>query len=180
MKSLPLALLALAVIPSIACAAFPETASSEHGIPDAPTLLTNVPTTSTGTMLKKRLRWTSSIPLNKTYEQLSPEQKAEFRSLYAALPDEDEPPFPVKGLKPLFSAIQKGQDIMQARGQLDFVTTVGPDGKATHVDSLGGVMGVNAHAMSEYVASVLMMAKYKPAICSGKPCTMQFPFKLKL
>jgi len=73
-----------------------------------------------------------------------------------------------------------GLEIMQARGQLDFVATVGPDGKATHVDSLGGVTGVNAREMSNYVASVLMMAKYKPAVCGGQPCTMQFPFKLKL
>jgi len=153
---------------------------TEHGIPDAPTLLTNVKTQSTGTLLKKRLRWTSSIPLNKTYEELTPEQKAEFRSLYESIKEGDEPPYPVKGMKPLFSAIQQGQDIMQARGQLDFVATVGPDGKATHVDSLGGVTGVNAREMSEYVASVLMMAKYKPAVCGGQPCTMQFPFKLKL
>lgn len=179
MKSLRLLL--LAAIPALACGtALAQTASNEHGIPDGPTLLTNVPTTSTGTLLKKRLRWTSSIPLNKTYEQLSPEQKAEFRALYVSLPDGDEPPYPVHGIKPLFNAIQKGQDVMQVRGQLDFVTTVGPDGKATHVDSLGGVSGVNAREMSEYVASVLMMAKYKPAVCSGQPCTMQFPFKLKL
>jgi hypothetical protein len=175
------ALLLLVCIPAFACStAFAQTASNEHGIPDGPTLLTNVHTTSTGTLLKKRLRWTSSIPLNKTYEQLSPEQKAEFRSLYVSLPDGDEPPYPVQGIKPLFNAIQKGQDVMQVRGQLDFVTTVGPDGKATHVDSLGGVTGVNARTMSEYVASVLMMATYKPGVCSGKPCTMQFPFKLKL
>ena len=174
-------LLLLVAIPAFGCGtALAQTAKNEHGIPDAPTLLTNVPTSTTGTLLKKRLRWTSSIPLNKTYEQLSPEQKAEFRSLYQSLPDEDEPPFPVQGMKPLFSAIQKGQEVMQARGQLDFVTTVGPDGKATHVDSLGGVTGVNARTMSEYVASVLMMAKYKPGVCSGNPCTMQFPFKLKL
>jgi hypothetical protein len=176
-----LRLLLLAAIPAFACSpTFSQTASNEHGIPDAPTLLTNVPTTTTGTLLKKHLRWTSSIPLDKTYEQLSPEQKAEFRALYLSLADGDEPPFPLRGIKPLFSAIQKGQDIMQVRGQLDFVATVGPDGKATHVDSLGGVSGVNAREMSEYVASVLMMAKYKPAVCSGQPCTMQFPFKLKL
>src|SRR3954469_16522092 len=111
MKSL---LLLLAAIAALACGtAFGQTASNEHGIPDGPTLLTNVPTTSTGTLLKKRLRWTSSIPLNKSYEQLSPEQKAEFRALYVALPDADEPPYPLQGLKPLFNAIQKGQDIMQ-------------------------------------------------------------------
>lgn len=172
----------MVAVPVFACGAAQAQfmGKTEHGIPDAPTLLTNVKTQSTGTLLKKRLRWTSSIPLNSTYEQLTPEQKAEFRNLYVSIPDADEPPYPIKGMKPLFHAIQQGQDIMQVRGQLDFVATVGPDGKATHVDSLGGVTGVNAREMSEYVASVLMMAKYKPAVCAGQPCTMEFPFKLKL
>jgi len=84
----------------------------EHGIPDAPTRLTNSATTSTGTMLKRELRWRSSIPLNKTYEQLTSEQKAEFRSLYASLGEGDEPPFPVQGIKPIFNNIKKGQNVM--------------------------------------------------------------------
>jgi len=171
----------MASIQIFACGlAHAQLVQTEHGIPDAPTLLTNVKTASTGSMLKKHLRWTSSIPLNKTYAELTPEQKAEFRSLYDSIPEGDEPPYPVLGLKPVFSAIQKGQDIMQARGKIDFVATVGPDGKATHVDSHGGITGVNAREMSNYVASVLMMAKYKPAVCGGQPCTMEFPFKLKL
>ena len=58
-------LLILVAVPVFTCGAVhAQTASNEHGIPDAPTLLTNVKTASTGTMLKKRLRWTSSIPLN--------------------------------------------------------------------------------------------------------------------
>src|SRR5687767_1402432 len=91
-----------------------QTAKNEHGIPDAPTRLTNSATSSTGTMLKRELRWRSNIPLNKTYEQLTPEQKAEFRSLYATLGDGDEPPFPVQGIKPIFNNIKKGQNVMQA------------------------------------------------------------------
>lgn len=175
-------LLLLVAIPVLACGAAHAQmlGKTEHGIPDGPTLLTNVPTTSTGTMLKKRLRWTSSIPLNKTYEELTPEQKAEFRKLYETLPEGDEPPYPIQGLKPVFSAVQYGQDILQARGEIDFAVTVGPDGKATYVQSHQELKGANAREMSNYVASVLMMAKYKPAVCSGQPCTMQFPFKLKL
>jgi hypothetical protein len=173
--------LLLLMISGLACgAAHAQLGKTEHGIPDAPTLLTNVPTTSTGTLLKKRLRWTSPIPLNKTWEQLTPEQQAEFRAMYASIPDANEPPFPIKGLKPVFSAIQKGQDVMQARGELDFAVTVGPDGKATYVESRQELGGPNAREMSNYVASVLMMAKYKPALCAGQPCAMEFPFKLKL
>lgn len=157
-----------------------QTAKNEHGIPDAPTRLTNSATTSTGTMLKRELRWRSNIPLNKTYDQLTPEQKAEFRSLYAAIGENDEPPFPVQGIKPIFNNIKKGQNVMQARGELNLAVTVGADGNAIKVQDLGGVGGVNAREMTQYVQSVFMMAKFKPALCQGTPCTMEFPFKLKL
>src|SRR5262245_39353256 len=174
-------LLSVAVLAFSSGAAHAQfTAKTEHGIPDAPTLLSNVKTSSTGTLLKKPLRWTWPIPVNKAWAELTPEQQAQFRSLYEAIPEGDEPPFPVQGMKPVFSAIQKGQDIMQARGALDFAVTVGPDGKATYVADHGGITGVNAREMANYVASVLMMAKYKPAVCAGKPCVMEFPFKLKL
>jgi hypothetical protein len=161
-------------------AAAQQPPSNAHGIPDAPTLLTNVKTTSTGTLLKRRLKWKSSIPLNKTYEELTPEQKAEFHSLYESIPEGSEPPYPVRGLGPVFKAIQQGQDIMQARGLLDYSVSVGADGKATYVASHSELGGPNAREMSNYVASVFMLAKYKPAVCEGKPCAMQFPFKLKL
>jgi hypothetical protein len=28
------------------------------------------------------------------------------------------------------------------------------------------------------VAAVLMLQKYKPTLCGGSPCTMQFPFRM--
>ena len=157
-----------------------QLAGTEHGIPDAPTRLTNASTTSTGTIIKKNLRWRSKIPLNKTYEQLNPEQLAELRGMYESLADGDEPPFPAKGLNGVFREIKQGQDVLQARGELKFNVTVGPDGVATDVEDFGTVGGANAHEMTNYVAAILMKAPYKPAMCQGKPCTMQFPFKLKL
>ena len=56
------------------------------GLPtEAHMRMTNVPTSNTGTIIKKELRWSSKIPLNKTYDQLTPEQKAEIRSMYESL-----------------------------------------------------------------------------------------------
>src|SRR3990170_3274502 len=134
-----------------------QLAGVEHGgLPDAPTRLTNSSTSETGSILKRELRWKSKIPLNKTYDQFTPEQKAEFRALYAALPEGDEPPFPVQGLKPLFNAIKQGQNVLQARGELNLAVTVGPDGKALKVEDFGGVGGVNAHEMTNYVQSVFL------------------------
>ncbi|HET9862167.1 MAG TPA: hypothetical protein VFP37_01885, partial [Steroidobacteraceae bacterium] len=126
---------------------------------------------------KKELRWRSKIPLDKTWEQLTPEQQAEFRSLYESMPEYDEPPFPAEGIKPVFNAVKKAQEARQAKGELNFAVTVGPDGTATNVEDFGSV---HDKEMTQYVSSVLLMTKYKPAKCNGAPCVMQFPFKLRL
>jgi hypothetical protein len=147
---------------------------------NGPVRLTNEATSTTGTIIRKDLTWSSNIPLNKTYEELSPEEKAEFHALYEAMPPGDEPPFPIHGLRPVFNNIKKGQQIVRARGRLNMIVTVGPDGKAIDVMDMGGVGGVNALEMSRYAGSVLLMTKFKPAICGGKPCKSQFPFILDL
>jgi len=143
-------------------------------------LLTNAPTSFTGTILRKQLTWNSNIPLNKTYEQLTPEQKAELGALYEQMPPGNEPPFPIQGLRPVFNSIVKGQRIVRARGTLNMVVNVSPEGKALDVIDLGGVGGVNAREMTQFAQSVLLMTKFKPAVCAGKPCKSQFPFQLEL
>lgn len=145
-----------------------------------PVRLTNEATSSTGTIIKRDLEWSSKIPLNKTYSQFSPEEKAQFRSMYEAMPENDEPPYPIDGMRPVFNSIRTGQQIVRARGQLNMVVTVDADGKATEVSDLGGVGGANALEMTHFAQSVLLMTKFKPAVCGGKPCKSQFPFTLDL
>lgn len=130
-------------------------------------------TGSTGTILKQDIRWNSKVPLNKTYEQLTEDQKTELFKMYDTLAPGDEPPFPAEGIKPIFSAIKNAQRVLQARGQLDMKVTVGPDGKAIKVDDVGSV---NAGQMTRLATQVLMETKYKPALCHGEPCTMQYRF----
>jgi len=137
----------------------------------------NSSTQETGTIIKKDIKWNSKIPLDKTYSELTPEQRAELHAMYEALPEGDEPPFPQQGIKPIFSAIRKAQRVLQARGELNMAVTVGPDGVATKVEDRGGVYNVQ---MTELAQQVLLLTKYKPAVCSGKPCTMQFRFTQKL
>jgi hypothetical protein len=147
---------------------------------NGPVRLMNEASTSTGTIIRRDLEWNSKIPLDKTYEQFSPAEKAAFDGLYEALAPGDEPPFPAAGMRPVFNNIRKGQQIVRARGRLNLVVTVDAEGKATQVADLGGVGGANALEMTRYAGSVLLMTKFKPAVCSGRPCQSQFPFVLDL
>lgn len=148
-----------------------------HVNPGVPTRSSMAASQDTGTIIKKSIKWESAIPLDKTYEQLTPEQKAELRKLYVSLGPDDEPPFPAAGIKPIFNAIKRAQHFRQARGELNMAVTVGPDGKATKVEDFGGVYDVE---MTELTQQVLLLTKYKPAVCSGTPCTMQFRFTQNL
>ena len=131
----------------------------------------------TGTILKQQIRWTSKVPLNKTYGELNPEQIKALHSMYEGLPTGDEPPFPLEGIKPIFSSIKNAQRALQARGSIDMKVTVGPDGLPVKVDD---VSTTRSPQMLDLAQRVLMATKYKPAMCSGQPCTMQFRFTQKL
>jgi hypothetical protein len=154
------------------------TANVGQLLPTQPkTRLVNSSTQTTGTIIKRDIKWESAIPLNKTYGELTPGQKFELHSLYNTMPEGDEPPFPSEGLKPIFNAVRSAQRISQARGEINMVVTVGADGKATKVESFGNE---SSPRMTEITQQILMLTKYKPGICSGQPCTMQFRFTQKL
>lgn len=174
----------LVSIASIAFSNTPAQAQAQGEMPgirsassQSPTRNVQEATSETGTILKKDIRWTSKIPLNKTYGQLTEAQKAELNKMYESLPPGDEPPFPAEGIKPIFNAIKNAQRVLQARGALDLAVTVGPDGKATKVDDFSHLRSTQ---MAELAQQVLLLTKYKPGMCSGTPCTMQFRFVQKL
>ncbi|HET9864859.1 MAG TPA: hypothetical protein VFP37_15555, partial [Steroidobacteraceae bacterium] len=85
------------LIAACAVASAQAQVASQSGVYDVPTRKMHEASSSTGTLIKKELRWRSKIPLDKTWEQLTPEQQAEFRSLYESMPEYDEPPFPAEG-----------------------------------------------------------------------------------
>lgn len=172
----PLMVAVSALVFTNAWAQVRETAPSS-GNAVAPTRYYNSATSSTGSILKKDIRWDSKIPLNKTYDQLTAEQKAALNKMYETLGPADEPPFPSEGIKPIFNAVKKAQRILQARGRLDMKVTVGPDGKAIKVEDFGTV---RTGQMTETTQQVLLLTTYKPGMCNGTPCTMQFRFTQQL
>jgi len=153
-----------------------ETAASS-ATATAPTRNFAEPTQSTGSIIKKDIKWKSKIPLNKTYGELSEAQKTALHSMYETLEPGDEPPFPEKGIKPIFSQVRYAQRVLQARGELNMVVTVGPDGKAIKVEDFGTVRNKQ---MTDTTQQVLLLTTYKPGICKGAPCTRQFKFVQQL
>jgi hypothetical protein len=128
-----------------------------------------------GTMIKKDASY-SDLPFNKTYEQLTEEQQAKVKSYYVSMGPGDEPPFPAAGLGKIFSALQQVHGILLEEGYLDLGVMVDANGRAQSIK----VYGAPDQQVARAMANVLVLQKYKPALCKGQPCEQEFPLRVKL
>lgn len=126
----------------------------------------------TGSNIKRYVASGSRIPVNRTYAELSADEKAFVSSFYEKMGPGDEPPFPIEGLRPIYSAIAKVQQKLLVTGKLTLVASVDPTGTVTEVQ----VIESPSKAMTQAAASVVVLAKFKPALCANQPCKMEFPF----
>ena len=163
------ALLSLTLVSSFA---FAQQAQTQSANPPRFVLKGDAPA---GSLIRRDVAWSNRIPFDRKYSELTPDEKAVLHSAYENIGPGDEPPYPEDGLKPVVAAISKAQDRLMARGDLRLVVTVGPDGQATLVQAYDSP----SPEMTRFVAQLFMLVRYKPALCGGVPCTMQYPFYLK-
>lgn len=86
----------------------------------------------------------------------------------------DEPPFPVDGLPPIHEAIAEVQRRLLVHGALSMFADVDSGGGATSVS----VYESPDPKLTQAAAAVLMLTKFKPAVCKGEPCRMSFPLRV--
>jgi len=130
----------------------------------------------TGSAIPELLAFTNGrIPLNKQYHELTSKQKAVLASFYTGLGAGDEPPFPSDSLEPIVRLLHRAQKRLLVTGLLTLIIDVGPDGTPTEVKAIGSP----SPEMTKVAAGVLLLTKFKPAVCAGQPCRMQYPFELE-
>jgi hypothetical protein len=125
---------------------------------------------ATGTRIPRPAA-SSPIPLDKRYEEFTPEERAKVNALNGVKPG-DEPPFPVRGLKPVMRNIID----LQRRGMRRGVATYG-----VRVDAEGVAQGIAVYQspdeeFTKAIAYYLINTDYKPAKCDGKPCSGEYRF----
>src|ERR1700759_5024086 len=76
---------------------------------------------------------TATVPLEKRYEELTPEQKKAVLSHYGNLPPGDEPPFPAEGIGSVVRQVSDLQRKRLAEGPTDMVVRVDAKGEPTSV-----------------------------------------------
>ena len=120
--------------------------------------------------------WT--IPLDKSYDQMTPEQKAIVRSDYVDMKPEDEPPFPDEGLGKMLEVMQEGTKKVRGgvRGELYLIVHVSSTGEVDSVE----ILRSPDERWGRFAAGVAMLTKYKPGICSGAPCAMEYGIRFRI
>ena len=128
-----------------------------------------------GTRVRNEIARGGIIPFDRRYEELTNAQREYLKSQYESMGANDEPPFPVNGLASIYKVVAKGQQKFLVTGDMSLAVEVNGQGEATSVS----IFKSPDAELTKFVASVLMFQKYKPAVCNGSPCTMQFPFRVK-
>jgi hypothetical protein len=133
---------------------------------------------SLGSNVRRDVIKAGAVPLDKRYDELTAEQKDILKSSYEKMKAEDEPPFPAKGLMPIVNAIRDAheQTALQYKGPLTLYVDVDSSGNAKSVS----VVQSPDKMITQVAAMALVKQTYKPAVCDGKPCAMQYPFHVDL
>jgi hypothetical protein len=118
----------------------------------------------------------SALPFDKTWAELTPQQKDIVRADYESMPAEDEPPYPEKGLKRIVWSVAKRAEVTGDTGKVIAAVTVDGEGKARDVT----VYKSPSPEITSLVTANLVTETFKPARCRGQPCTMAFVLRVEL
>ena len=114
------------------------------------------------------------LPFDKSFAELTAAQQALVKSAYVEMGDTDEPPYPVGGLKSLYEPITQGQQRLHASGAFTAHVKVDSSGNPTEV----AVFRSPSRAVTKFVTQVILLTRFKPAVCAGAPCKMEFPVRI--
>lgn len=126
----------------------------------------------TGTNIP-RAQARGELPFDKRYEELTDQQRRDFKSLYEPMADGDEPPFPQLGLGSLYRPIAQAQQKLRVEGVLSLHVYVGSDGAASKVE----VLSSPSAEITRLATLVTMQTRFKPGKCGPSACAMVFPVR---
>lgn len=178
MKSLATAGLGLALVSHMALATAQSTTanavatSASSAPPPRYAIREDYP--DVGTNIRREVMKGAIVPIDSTYGQLTADEKARWLQQYEAFPTNHEPPYPKAGLQALLRQMIPAQRLVRAEGSLSVLADVDASGKVTSVS----VLLTPDPAMSQAAAAALMRTEFKPALCAGQPCKMQFPLRI--
>ena len=129
----------------------------------------------TGTHIRRDALLDSWLPLNQTYAEMSPENRQKLRAIYSSLAPDDEPPFPARGLGPSIQQLREVHRRIGGPGEMKLILSVDAEGKVGDVS----VYSASNERMAFYGAILLSKERFKPGLCQGVPCAMDFMYRFE-
>jgi hypothetical protein len=138
----------------------------------ASTLVVSSPVAIAGADLN-RMVMRGALPYDRSYEQLTPEQKAVVRAEYDVVGPNDEPPYPKYGLADVADAVSRMSVRDPIEGEVILTVRVDESGDAKSVS----IYKTPDARLSNLVALMVTRSKFKPGLCEGRPCAMDYVFR---
>ena len=120
----------------------------------------------------KRATMVGAVPYARAYEQLSPAQRAALRAEYDSVGPNDEPPYPKYGLSEVADAVARMPVREPVEGDVVLTVRVDERGNGKSVS----ILKTPDPKLSNVVAATLTRIKFKPGLCEGRPCAMDYVF----
>lgn len=134
------------------------------------------PEASVGTRLRKVSVDQFGFPINYGWHELTAEQRDMVRAEYEDMPDTDEPPFPVDGMIAILEPLRRVQQEFAEVGEIYLIAMIDPVGKVESVE----VLKTPDRKMAKIMGQIINVTKFKPAVCGGQPCRMEYPLRMVL
>ncbi len=116
------------------------------------------------------------LPEDKTFDDLTEGQKSALRSEYENLPETDEPPYPFGGIRSITDPIRQTALLSGVDGHFSAITYVDAKGDVQKLD----VLKTPSADATRSIGSIIFKTRFKPAICGGEACAMEFQIRLVL
>ena len=117
----------------------------------------------------------SKVPYEKSYNEMTRDEQLAIKENYRLLFEGDEPPYPLNGTSQIYTWFHKAAEKVLSSGLLRMDVMVDSKGDAETVT----IYSAPHPDMKTLAAQIVMAEKYKPALCSGKPCAMAFPYAIE-
>lgn len=149
-----------------ACVTHPlhaQVAAPEYGV--------KLESAATGSSVRRYNLALSPVPINRSFGELSAEEQQTVRLWFDSLKTSEEPPYPVEGLRPIYAAISKAQQLILTWGKIKARAWIDVAGNVDRIE----FFELPDPRLREVVTATLFPMKFKPALCAGRPCEMEFP-----
>ena len=153
----------VAVAVALACSASLASAKQDVLHEDVPETGSNI--------AKVAMTWPVSI--SSTYAELAPDERAMVRADYINLGANDEPPYPLYGMKSVLYDMQTIRLGTTDDGHVTLVVRIDASGKPRGF----AVLRAPDLGVATVFGWVLMRQSFKPAMCAGQACEGDYVFR---